>query len=199
MDKIKNLTKNKKIMIIAVLFAILVLLVVANIINMKKKEEPIPTPAPGQTYYYQNLIPGVATKEDVINTLGTPIKSNVVEENEVLYFKSDVEDRPHQAYINENRMVLFKEVVRWNKNIYDIQKILGNPKNILFTSDIPGSFQVYIYPNSGVAYISHPKTTSITDIWYFSPISFEEFKSSWGKNFYENVITDPSQIPPGRR
>lgn len=198
-NKLKNLSINKKVLIIVGLTSVLIIFIIANVVNMQKHAVPTTTPAPGQTLTYQGLTPGVATKEDVVSALGSPINTEADNGFEVLDFESDVADRPHQAYIDNEKLVLFKETIKWSKNIYDVQKVLGTPKYSLYTSDVPGSFEIYIYPNNGVAYIGHPKTTTITDIWYFVPMSFDDFKNTWGKDFFENVITDPSNIPPGRR
>jgi len=192
--------KNKKyiILTIAVLFIGSMIIIIKALRN-NPQEKVKQVNIPSVNYYYEGLIPGKATQEDVEKVLDKPIS----QENEGEYikeeYKNQLSPRNHLAYFKDGKMVFFDEIVRWNKNSNDLKRALGEPKDILYMAQVPGSYIMYIYPDKGVSFVGHPKTTTILDIWYFEPMSFEEFKNTWGKDLYESQLTELDDVPEGYR
>jgi len=145
------------------------------------------------TFNYKSITPGATSKESVMSIIGDPLDQNQNNNQTTYTFTSPVEARPHEAVFEGSELLLFKETVNLNKTAKDIKDKFGDAPNMLYRSTVAGGFALYIYPDRGVAYLGDTSGKNIiTEIWYFKPTTFENFKTKWAPDFYDSVATEGS-------
>jgi len=150
-----------------------------------------PTPIPAKQATYKSLVPGISTKKDVIDKLGEPIK----EENNgnLLNFPSSNPEIPNQVIIEEDKLSFIKEIVTLKDKVYisDIEKEYGSTQNILYGPHSSSGFDLYVIPERGIAYVGHEESGLLLEIWYFTPMTFEQFKAKYSPAY--DYSTSPSK------
>lgn len=194
MKKIIELSRKYKLII---LISIVFLLILTNYLIPKKEVKPPTQPSQSQTASYRSLIPGTSSKQDTIKILGKPLNpQDEANDNVPLEFNSTSPNRNHDVFFEENKVNFIKEIVSSNdnKNAKDIINEYGKTNYIFYESvgsySTP-SFYLYVYPSNGIAYIGHPKTGLLLEIWYFKSTNINEFKNTWAKDY---VKADPKQL-----
>lgn len=182
----KNLIKI--LAILSLLLFLISLLIFFVFSKGKETQKTIPTPSPKITHLDFSLLkPGEFEKEDVIKNFGTPLpKSN---ENTLLY-SSQNPNFPHQILLRENKVFLIKEVVtpEDKKTPKDIIEKYGVPKYTLFGPYSTMGFNLYIYPEKGIAFLGHKNFTGLLEVWYFKPTDFETFKKELAPDYSTEFI-----------
>lgn len=185
---------SKKIKILLIIFAVAAVVVIVVSFFLPTKSEQVPSPVPftpGATY--RGLTPGVSTSEDVSKVLGTPIDTNQQGEQTVNSYKSTSPTRNHTADFLNNRLSFFKEIVSiYDKSIdvKEFEKTYGEPPYTLYGEASYGGFNLYAYPEKGVAYIGNRDGNVITEIWYFPPTTYDNFKKTWAPSYSETFTPD---------
>jgi hypothetical protein len=181
------MNKKLKLLLIVLGVAALVVVVISFFIPTKTQQEPSPSPfEPGATY--RGLTPGVSTSEDVSKVLGTPVETSQQGNETVNSYKSTSPARDHTADFLDNRLSFFKEIVSTYDKSVDVksfEKKYGDPPYTLYGEASYGGFNLYAYPEKGVAYIGNRDGNVITEIWYFPPTTFDNFKKTWAPNYSE--------------
>lgn len=180
MTKMLAFIKNNKILVGVIL---IVALYLANLfLERGQVSTPSPQPTtPSQAVYEESIIPGKSTKGDLVKKLGEPLDS----QGQKLMFKSNSSERNHEATVEQDKVVFIKEIVtlKDEKRIDDIQKELGEPEHFLYGPQSVGGFNLYIYAENGLAYIGHPETGLLFEIWYFPPTTFDEFRTKYAPGY----------------
>ncbi len=184
MEKLASFLKNNP-KIRTILWVLTSVLVITIVLSFKNKppqiSTPLPTPIPKRQEVFRALIDDEAKKESVIEKLGKPLKEYEERGFEVKEFKSTSRARNHKVYFQEERVKLIKEnvTIEDNKLPKEIIDKFGESDKILYGPDAQASYYLYIYPESGTAYIGHVSQKLLIEIWYFKPTTLSEFKEKF--------------------
>lgn len=187
-----NLIKNKKKILLGILitFSILSLLFIFTQVSNNKK--PSAEPKNLTQANYGSITPGVSTVNDVTSKLGKPINTDP----NSLEYKSLSPNRNNQININQGTVSLVKEIVtlKDTKKISDITNAYGLAQKILYGPDAAAGFYLFVYPQNGIAYVGHPESGLLLEIWYFSPTDLAGFKANYAKGYSESYQPKPDKF-----
>lgn len=183
---------NKKIFNKKFIYFFLILLsLVATIFIITKiyknslvsRKTPTSSPSDNQASY-QKIVPGVSSKSDVVSLLGKPL----TEDGNTIEYKSSSPNFNHQITLDQEKVSFVKEIItlKEKKNSKDITNVYGVPKKMLFGPDAAAGFYLFIYPENGIAYVGHPESGMLLEIWYFPPTNMESFVSKYAQGYSEN-------------
>lgn len=194
MGKIKNYIKTHKEIVVIIIIA--ALLVANQFIKENPNgsvSTPSVTPVELKPVSYKSITPGTSSESQLNKDLGTPINKKEDNGQTILEFKSTNQYRNNEAIVENGKVVFIKEIVNFedNKKSDSITKVNGQAPYTLYESKPNSSFNLYVYPNKGLAYLGHPDGT-LLEVWYFVPVStIQDFVSKWGKDYSFNK---PSNI-----
>lgn len=187
MNSIFEKIKAKKIMILFIIFVFSVFFIIFKINNNKKNINTIPTPFTTNKVADFNLIVPNQTSLDRINELlGYPVATK--EENGITIneYKTTNKYRTHVIKI-ENGVAVFvkQEIISGEQKASDIRNIYGIAPDMLYSQAPSATFELYVYPSNGIAYLGH-KDETILEIWYFPPVNnidifIEKYGDGYGK------------------
>lgn len=139
---------------------------------------------------FKSLIPGQSSKKEVLDTLGNPKKESGLKEGQILLEYDSTNPVYNNTVLIENgSLSLIREMVtlKDNKNAQEIKKVYGEPKYFLYGPDAYAGFFLYIYPENGIAYLGHPETGLLLQIWYFPSTTFDNFKEKYATDYSEKL------------
>lgn len=184
---------NKKIFTKKFLYLLLISLsltatifIISKVYNNSLGSRGTPTPSPFSTQIdFQKIIPGVSSKSDVISLLGKPL----IEEGNTIEYKSSSPNFNHQVIFDQEKVSFVKEIVtlkeKDTKKAQNIIKVYGEPKKMFFGPDAEAGFYLFVYPENGVAYIGHPESGMLLEIWHFPPTDMESFVNKYAQGYSE--------------
>ena len=176
-------SKVWKILLIATGFILTIFLFVANLLPSRTSPETQNQEVSLQTGAgFNSLIPGQNTKSEALETLGNPLNN---EESATLDFESSNPNLFHQIITENEKITFIKEVIAPSdgKTTLDINSLYGDARYVLYGPESIHGFNLYIYPNKGIAYIGHLKEPVLLEVWYFQPTTFENFKAKWATGY----------------
>lgn len=180
---------KKHLLTVLIIFFILVS-AITIIIFVRSRSKPIVQSGTTTGAGYKSLVPGVSTKQDAIKILGTPLNDP---SSDTLTFRSNNPNIPNKVVADTDKVVLIKEIVtaKDNKTTNDITDKYGAASYTLYGPDSINGFNLYVYPDKGIAYLGHIKEPIVLEIWYFQPTSTEDFKTRWATEYSETLrLTD---------
>lgn len=195
MNKIIEMIKSKKIIILTIVSLSFLIFIVIKI-NFNKQNSTVvgdPTSSPvNKIASFDEIIPGKTSLERINELLGNPLESTKSGELNVSTYKSTNQYRNHKVY-SKNGLVelIVEEIIDGNKTTDDIRKIYGLAPEMLYEKKLSSVFNLYIYPSNGIAYLGHEDGT-VFEVWYFIPTIIEDFITKWGKDFSK----EPSKEVP---
>ena len=139
---------------------------------------------------FKSLVPGESTEEDVIDLLGNPKIEGVDRDNgHLLEFDSDSSVYNNQITLDNGVVDIIKEIVTLKNPKYadGIKRFYGEPKYVLYGSDSYAGFNLYVYAESGVAYLGNPDSGLLLQIWYFPSTTYEMFKEKYASEYSETL------------
>lgn len=150
--------------------------------SLVSRKPPASPPSNGQAAY-QKIVPGVSSKSDVISLLGEPLTG----EGNTIEYKSSSPNFNHQITLDQEKVSFVKEIItlKEKKNSKDIANVYGVPKKMLFGPDAEAGFYLFVYPENGIAYVGHPESGLLLEIWYFPPTNMESFISKYTQGYSE--------------
>lgn len=175
-----------KIKYIIGIVIILFLISVGYIFYLLKKEtKPAPSIPTAIQNSYKSLTPGSSDQNEVVATLGKPLTENAQGKETVLDYPSNSPARKDQVIIENNKVKIIKEVVtlKDNKKVSQFTKTYGTAPYSLFGPDAQSGFYLYIYPDKGLAFIGNVPADLLTEIWYFTPTTIEQFTSDFASGY----------------
>jgi len=196
MRRIIDYIKSHKELII-ILFVVLLL-----IINQFLKPESSTTiskltPTPGiKESSYRTIVPGSSTGEQLNKVMGEPLTTKTEGNKKISEYKSSSQYRNNIGVTENGKVSFIKEIVTIgdDKKVSDITSIYGKAPNILYEGNTNSSFNLYVYPDKGIAYLGHADGT-LLEIWYFIPTNIDDFKNKWASNYSS---TPNKEIPTGQ-
>jgi len=180
---LETIKKYKK----PILFIILTMIIVAlglltrqtRTVNDAANATPAPTPVVEAQGEWGRL-------GDIVTKLGEPLnrKSDRVK-NGVYYYESGNANKKTQVVFRDNVAVMMKEIIssKDTRTAVSITKTLGDEELILYGELSELGYHLYAYPSKGVAYVGDKQSGSLMEIWYFSPMSKEEFDQSLARDY----------------
>lgn len=187
MRKITEFIKKYWILILVVLALILF---VVNSLIKKPTLTPTATPLPKQATF-KSILPGVSTESDLNKILGSPLRTTVSNNQKTDEYKSTSELRHHSAVIEGGKVLFIDEIVsaQDTAKASSITDVYGQSPDILYSKFPNATFNLYVYPSNGIAYLGADDGT-LLEVWYFEPTTIESFQSTWGKDY---SITPPAE------
>lgn len=160
--------------------------------NAKTKPVFVATPVP-QVASYKSIVPGVATEAYLNKILGTPLKTTISGSVKTDEYTANNTLRHHIAIVQGQKVTFIKEIVSSSDTITtkDLISIYGVAPNILYSKLPNSTFNLYVYPANGIAYLGH-KDGTLLEIWYFVPTSMNNFIDLWGQD-YQTSPPEPVQ------
>lgn len=197
MQKIKELLQKKPILKTVLVFLVITLgFIFFNQTKEKKVTVPTQTSTSSEIATFEGISPGTAFNEDEINEkLGFPVSTKEEKDGvEVSDYRSTNEYRNNQLKIQNGTIKFIREVVNLDakKSSEDIIKTFGISTYVLYNKDSSSVFDLYVYPNNGIAYLGHEDGT-LLEIWYFQPTDINNFIETWATNYQEEKPTVTSQ------
>jgi hypothetical protein len=195
MNKILNFVKSKKIILLVIIslvsIAFLIYKTTSN--NRSLKKEPTTKISSAEIASFKEIVPGKTSIEKVNELLGTPLDSTKSGDLNVSDYKTDNQYRMHKVYSkNGLAELVIEEVISNEKTAEDIQKTYGIATDILYEKTPLSTFNLYVYPKNGIAYLGH-KDGTINEIWYFKPTSIEDFIKNWGEDYSKSPSNEVPQ------
>jgi|GEM_PF-6576666 len=196
----KEFTREHRKYIFA-FFVVLSLISVGIIAKLSQNKKPTgETKSNMEKPNYKSLTAGISTKGDAVSTLGAPISQGIEGKYSLLEFSSLVDTKPNTALFLDDKLALFKETINLNKTSTDILKTYGTTDKILYRSQVPGGYALYVYPNIGIAYLGPSGQSSIvSEIWYFEPTDLTSFKENFASNYFYTLPSSTENLPENFR
>jgi hypothetical protein len=172
--------RTKKIILI--LLALSIVGVFVFFLLRPRVATPPPAPKPTVGEGYKSLVPGESKREDVIAKLGLPLNDT---DSPVLNYKSTNPNLPHNFSIEEDTVVFIKEQVAPGDKLAkeDLIELYGAPPETLYGPNTVNGFNLYVYPDKGVAFLGHVSGSGVLEVWYFPPTTTDEFLQTWGTDY----------------
>ncbi len=170
---------SARIIKIIIIFLFVVAAIAAFLFLKNRKASPPSITIPTARTTYKSLAPGVSTRDEVVAALGTPLNAT---SSPVLDFKSSNPNLPHTVSIEKNTAVFIKEQITLEDEITKegLIQLWGEPKETLFGPYSVNGFNLYVYPDKGVAFLGHVTGSGVLEIWYFPPTTIDDFIQTWG-------------------
>jgi hypothetical protein len=184
MRKVLFFLKHNWVIIMVVLA---IVLTVAN--KLIKGPMPNPTASPSSTPSgiadYLSIIPGKSNLDDAHKSLGSSLKQTEIDGLTIVDFASSSKYRNNQVFVQNEVVVLIKEIVTSADKKYsqDITSHFGTAPYKLYEQAPQSAFDLYVFPDNGIAYLGGKDGKTVLEIWYFEPTTIENFLSRWGKGF----------------
>ena len=178
---------RKKIILLSI-SALVLLFVVGLYLLFQKTSAP-----PSQTtseISFKSLVPGKSTKKDVVDVLGTPKKEGATDNNRVLLeYDSDSSVYNNQITLDGGVVDNILEIVTLKNPKYakEIINVYGEPKYVLYGSDSYAGFNLYVYPEEGIAYLGSSHNGLLLEIWYFPPTNIDVFKEKYATEYSDTL------------
>jgi hypothetical protein len=156
--------------------------------NYKNKTE-VKVSIPTTGAQYKELTPGVSTEESITNKMGTAVSEKQEGDTKILEYKSNNPNFNNQFLSKAGTLTFVKQIVTMDEKITisDINKEYGNYESVLYGPYSTNGFNLYIYPERGIAYIGHQESGIILEIWYFPPTDLRTFKNLYAQDYSETL------------
>lgn len=193
MNKLRSLFRKKWFYLILVILTAFLFFILKN-----RNAGNVPVSQPGianrEVASFGEILPGKTSIDRVNELLGFPINTNIVDGKNLQDYRTSNEFRNHQV-ITENSLVkLIKEAVNIEdaKSAETIRNTYGIAPYILYEKKPSSVFDLYVYPENGIAYIGHEDGT-ILEIWYFEPTTIDDFISKWANDYSKQKYSGKPQ------
>ncbi|MCX6706058.1 MAG: hypothetical protein NTV24_03055 [Candidatus Woesebacteria bacterium] len=173
--------KTKYLLVGLLLLSVISVVFVFSSTKPKTNNNATPQPSQIKTIDWSKLTPGESTTKDVTDVLGNPI----IQKENVYFFKSSTSVANNEAVIENGTAQFFKEIVTLSdkKTVDTITSKYGLAPNTLYGSNSINGFDLYVYPDKGVAYLGNSITRDLLEIWHFTPTDIDTFLNKWGQGY----------------
>lgn len=176
---------------IAFMLVSFVLVVVAIIAISKGSPQvspgttPIPRASSKPNQPQEPVVGDWGSLNEIVVDLGQPLNDTKPVRDGRYEYKTKSASRNTEVVFNNNTPVFLKEVVTEadNKTAQGIKKKYGEPTLTMYGSFSEFGFNLYAYPDKGIAYLGNPKTDGLMEIWYFAPTDNETFTQTWAIDY----------------
>lgn len=150
---------------------------------------PIPTFSDSQKdNNIQGLKPDSIKPDLTVTSVQQQLGQSIKNEGDLYYFKSNSPVDSHQALFENNKLVLFKEIITYNQE-RDVESIiskyeLSEDAILLYGDDYENNILLFVYLDKGIAYLATANQDYLVEVWYFKPTDIETFKLNFAKEYY---------------
>lgn len=166
------------ILIISVIVALLAALFAQK--GIKPPIMVVPTPSPyalDTLTRWKDVVPGASSLEDVKKSLGSALSSENTTVGTVYYYPSD-----NQYWKNEvtvaNSVVSFVALRIFppaDRSLKKLTETITEKPAQLYGPDTESGFYLFVYPETGVAFLANSSKDVVYQIWRFPPTTLEGF------------------------
>lgn len=153
------------------------------------------------TLFWQDVQPGKSTVEELLEKAGPPIDKQTSGESTIFSYNSDYPVYPHKVYTSKDTVDFVEEWIAPDKGVLlsQYKEKLGEPD---FITQAKGSenFKLHVFLKHGIAVNAHERGENVLHVWYFRPMTQEEFFTRFAsflnlapeqpESFNDNVIFD---------
>jgi len=169
---------------IILFFLITFIVVIYLFLNAKSRNNQQIT-NPVKQLFIKNIIPGITTKEEIIQGFGDPIASN----EGTLEYKSKSPVRNNEIKIQSDKVLFVKEIISYGDKIsFNSETNQYSDIKFLYGPDAVNGYLLYCIPEKGIAYLANPNSDAILEIWHYPATTFTDFKNTWAKDYSETPI-----------
>lgn len=136
---------------------------------------------------WNNLKPGVSTREDVIKVMGTPLKEQQLPYSLALFYPSDYEVFPNTIVLDQEdkvKSILIQVPPDEEIKLSGWIKQYDNPEKEMWNT-YSAETKTYLFPKKGTVVVASEVADRILAIHYFIPMSLADYLSTWGQNLFE--------------
>lgn len=172
-----------------IIFLILVIVIIGVSYFFLSISKNIPTSTlPSTGVKYNGLAPGISTGKDVTATLGTPVKDTQTGGVRTLEYKSNNPNFNNQFVFKQNVLSFIETNIlpADNVDINTIENQYGQNEQALYGPGNSNGFNLYVYPDKGVAYIGNRQINDVSEIWYFPPTDLQTFINLYAQSYSIN-------------
>lgn len=186
MNKIIRSKKTIAIILIVILIAIFYILITRS--RVRKEADILATPIPKSRY--NDLTLGSSSRNDVVREIGNPQKETTSNNVTTIEYATKNPNFNDQFMIDGEKLNFIKKIITIDNPIRtsDMEKKYGSEEKILYGPGSGVGLYLYCYPSIGIAYLGHKKSGYMTEIWYFTPTTYENFKEKFAKDFSEVLL-----------
>lgn len=185
----RRFLQNKKTLVfLAIIAAWAILLLVYY--YFKNQAEPVveptpfPSPTPTSTERPVQFLDRPDNRSDIEQELGKPIGQQDLQGQLYTFYNSFVPDEKHSVVYEGDKVVFFKQILRTGDVAYsEIKEIYGEDYTILYGPGVNAGLVLYVYPEKGFAFYANESKEDILELWYFEPITIEDFVNKWASDF----------------
>jgi hypothetical protein len=191
MMKLFRFIKNNWLLILVIL---VVVLYVLNGVIQPKGDVPTSTLKTDQVASYREIVPGSTDIDKVNELLGFPKEIGSEDGKDIYDYETSNQFINHRVISEGGIVKLVKEGVNIEdeKTADSIRETYGDALYVLFEQAPSGVFNLYVYPENGIAYLGHADGT-LLEVWYFEPTSIHDFIARWASNYSEAEYTKKPQ------
>ena len=187
-----EIVKRKKFFILGVISLISIVFILFKTSSTKQVTTK-PTPfSTNKIADFKSIVPNQTSLDRINELLGYPVETRKDGDFTINEYRSTNKYRNHTIEIKKGLAIFIRqEIISGEQKASDIQKIYGLAPYMLYSQAASATFNLFVYPNNGIAYLGH-KDGTILEIWYFSPTTIEDFINNYGDGYgYE-----PSKVVP---
>lgn len=185
---------KKKLLILSIAF--LIIIVFTYVFQNKKvnttNNENLQTTTSNKIANFNEILPGETRIDRINELLGEPVESTQEGKLLIQEYKTSNQYRNNKIIINNETIeLIIEEIINDSIKSNDIRKVYGIAPHTLYQK-IPSSvFNLYVYPNNGIAYLGHEDET-VLEVWYFKPTDIDDFINTWAYKYQREKFTETS-------
>lgn len=180
----------KRILIIGGLFILIVAIAIFfSTRTPKKPTGPTPTGAPTQSaprqISFHDVIPGTATKQDVVKELGPPLREDIdAKKTTTLIYPSGQGTRALAVDIEPQGTVgRIIEPLAETTALSPLTQNLPAPTLTLYGPHFQSGYELRVYLENGVALLTNPIRGVARERWFFPPTTADIFIDTYGLGY----------------
>jgi len=168
--------RRRWLIIIALFVAVLVGSGLWLALRPPAKTEEAPTAAAGPASW-RGVVPGLTSPEQVFALLGQPAATSVEPSGTTYFFSSANQYWKNEVRAREATVAFVKEYVfppADTSLLSTIRRFNVSPTR-LFGPDSVAGRDLFVSPERGVALFANGEKDKLYEVWYFPPVSLEQF------------------------
>ncbi|MBI2405930.1 hypothetical protein HYV21_02660 [Candidatus Microgenomates bacterium] len=175
----------KKHWLFIVLAALAFALLGIFLFTQEKGGEVAPSPSPiSQSPSWRGITPGQTSQEEVAHKLGQPRETRTENSSTVFIYPSGSKVRNNEVFFTGTTTSLIKEQITSSEvTLSSYLDTYGAPEALLYGPHATAGFTLHVFSSRGVAALANPTDGTVLEVWYFTPMGFEQFQASLGQEF----------------
>jgi len=138
---------------------------------------------------WNRIEPGRSDVETIIAAMGAPLQISQVGDAQKYEYSSVFARHPNVVVVENNRAQVIERFISASESgtFVELKNTLGKPTALRYSEEWGTTYQMETYPTQGIAIIGNE--TAVFSIWYFKPMSQEEFDTTIGSKLMQTPTT----------